>query len=155
MHGFKRNGCHNILSALFQHCDTCITQYPIPEIVDTPLTLIFRMGQGACRYYFSLGRCPIPWLWMVATDRRLAYPRCRAKNLWLSVVAHFQNGAVTVSYTLLPKKAASSLVMDSSDPVTFQLPYLQDLKSLTLRWRSFSECGREPDSIIFDTEGSQ
>jgi len=51
--------------------------------------------------------------------------------------------------------AAIMLVMDSSDHVTIQLPYLQVWKSLTLRWRSLSGWGREPDTIIFDLEGSQ
>jgi len=47
------------------------------------------------------------------------------------------------------------LVMDSSDQVTIQLPYLQDYKSLTLHWRSFSGCGGKPDTLIFCFEDSQ
>jgi len=81
--------------------------------------------------------------------------RCTAKNRWCSIEAHFQNGAVIVCFTLLPRNAASMLVMDSSNHVTIQLPYLQVWKSLMLRWRSFLRWGREPDTIIFDSEGSQ
>jgi len=48
------------------------------------------------------------------------------------VDAHFQNGAVTIWVTLLPRRAANMLAMDSPDHVTIQLPYLQHPKSLTL-----------------------
>jgi len=47
------------------------------------------------------------------------------------------------------------IVMDSSDHVAIYLPYLQAWKLLTLCWRSFSGWGREPDTNIFDLEGSQ
>jgi len=60
-----------------------------------------------------------------------------------------------MSFIVLPRKAASTLLRDSSNQVTFQLPFLQDIKSLTLHWRSFSGWGREHDGIIFDMEGSQ
>jgi hypothetical protein len=119
------------------------------------LTLIIRMGQGAWYYNFWFGRPPILCLWMAATNRHLGCPRCTAKLLWRSVEAHFQNGAEIVLFTLLPRKAACILIMDSSDYVTIQLPYLQDLKPLMLHWRSFSGCGREPGIIIFDLEGIQ
>ena len=33
--------------------------------------------------------------------------------------------------------------MDNSEEIAFQLPYVQDQKSLTLRWRSFSEWGSD------------
>ena len=82
-------------------------------------------------------------------------PRCTAKNRWRCVEAHFQNRAVIVCFTLLPRKAASMLVMDSSDHVTIHSPYLQVWKLLTLRWRSFSGWVREHDTIIFDLEGSK
>ena len=49
------------------------------------------------------------------------------------VDADFQNGALTVLFSVLPKKAASTLIMESSGQVTFQLQYIQDQKSLTLR----------------------
>ena len=51
MHCFKWKGCHDIIYELLPHCNTYITQDPTPKIVDTPLTLIFKMGQGACQYY--------------------------------------------------------------------------------------------------------
>ena len=101
------------------------------------MTLLFRMGQGACRYCFCLWRRPISHLWMFATNRRLGYPRCKAKNHWRSFEAHFQNGEVTVSFAILPIKAANRLVMQSSNRITCQLSYIKDHYSLTLRWCSF------------------
>jgi hypothetical protein len=68
---------------------------------------------------------------------------------------HFQDGAVTMLFSVLPKKAASMLVMDSSDQVTFLLQDIQDKKSLTLHFRIFPGWGREHDSINLDWEASQ
>jgi len=42
------------------------------------------------------------------------------------VDTHFQNEAVTVWFTLLPREAASILFMYSSDHVTIRLPYLEE-----------------------------
>jgi hypothetical protein len=63
--------------------------------------------------------------------------------------------AATNRHLVLQRLAAITSVMDSSDQVTLQLPYLKDKKLWTLRRRSFSGCGREPDTIIFNVQGSQ
>jgi hypothetical protein len=47
--------------------------------------------------------------------------------------AHFQNVAVTLSIALLPIKAAYTLVMNNSEKLGFQLTYLPQKISLTLR----------------------
>jgi len=106
----------------------CMLDYqdPTPKLFGTPLMFIFRMRQGACQYYFGLRRQRIHRLWMAATNRHLHYTRCTATNHRPSVDTYFQSGAVTVSFTLLPEKPASMLVMNSSHQVTLQLPYLQD-----------------------------
>ena len=51
---------------------------------------------------------------------------------WDEVDGQFQNGVVTVSLSLLPIMAANTLVMDNSEQITYQLPYLQDQKLLRL-----------------------
>ena len=107
------------------------------EIVDAPLMLISRMGKGACRYCLCLSRQPVTYLWMGATNLHIGYPRCKTKDHWHSIDAYFQNGAVTVSLVILPKKAANRLVMNCSDRITLYLPELQDQKSLMLCWPSF------------------
>jgi hypothetical protein len=45
--------------------------------------------------------------------------------------------------------------MDSSDEVSFPLPYLEDLKLLELGWHLFSGWGREPATMNFDLKGNQ
>jgi len=137
IYSFAKKGCQYACYGWFRPRHHSITVLTRLKIVDTPLTLIVKMRQGAWYYYFWFGRQPILSLWMATTNWHLGYPRCTAKNRWCSLEAHFQNGAVIVSLTLLPRKAASRLVMDSSNHLTIQLPYLQDWKSLTLHWRSF------------------
>ena len=61
------------------------------------MTPIFRMGQGLSRDCFCPSRRPIPHLWMFAINRQLDYPRCKTKNHWCSVDAHFQDRAGSVS----------------------------------------------------------
>jgi len=112
------------------------------------------MWQWAWCYCFWLGRKPIRRLWMAATIHHWSYPRCTAKNCWHSIDVHFQNWALTVWFTLLPRMDVSMLVMDSTDHVTIQLPYLQHSKSLTLRWRSAPGWGNKHDAIIFSLEVS-
>jgi len=125
VHCFAKTGCQYIHYGEQRPGHISITVLTRIKIVDARLTLIFWMGQGAWGYCFWLGRQPIPGLWMAATNRHLCYRICTAKNHWRSVDFHFHN-AVTVWFTFLPRKAASMLVMDSTDHVTIQLPYLQD-----------------------------
>jgi hypothetical protein len=113
------------------------------------------MGQGSCNEYFWFGRQPKLRLWIAATNRHLGYPRCTANNAWRFVEVHYQNVAVNVCFTLLPKMAASTLVMDSSYHVHIQLPSLQFWNLLKLCWCTFSSWGREPATNTFDLEGCQ
>ena len=72
-----------------------------------------------------------------------------------TVDTHFQNVAVTVSISLLPIKAAHTLIMDNSEQIGFQLTYLPQIILLTLRWRSVSECGRYRAVVSFAFKGCQ
>jgi len=155
IYSFPKKVCHYVGYGQHRPSHFAFTVHTRQKIVDALLTLIFRIGHGACCYYFWLERQPIPRLWMAAIICHLGYTRRTAKNCWCSVDAHFQNGAVTVSFTLLPRNVDSTLVMDSSDRVTFQLQYIHDQKLLTLHWCSFSVWGRERDAIVFDLKGSQ
>jgi len=96
------------------------------KIVDARSTLIFRMRQDGCCYCFSLERQPVPCVWTAVTCHHFGYPRSTAKNCWPSIDPDFKNGAVMLSLTLWARKAASMLVMDSTEQVTFHLAYLQD-----------------------------
>ena len=54
----------------------------------------------------------------------------------------------------LPIKAANSRYIDVCDHWPFRLPKMQDQQSLTLRWRSLSEWGRECVAFSFAYKGS-
>ena len=82
---------------------------------------------------------PISHKWISATNQKINYPRCKAKNSSHSTDAHSQNVALTVLLSLLPINTANISVMYNRDQITLQLAYLHDYISLTLRWRSL-EC---------------
>jgi len=65
------------------------------------------------------------------------YRTYKTTNRERCIDARARNAVVTVLLSLLPMKAANTSVMHKNDQVTGELPYLQDHKSLTLRWRSF------------------
>jgi len=126
-----------------------------PKFVDPALTVIFRMKQWLCRFVFCLYRLPIRWLCVFATKLNLNYLTYMTKICWGSVDTHFQNGAVTVSLTLLPIKASNMMVMWISDQVDLELPYLHDRKSETLLWHSFSEWGSDRVAFFLAYKGCQ
>jgi len=45
--------------------------------------------------------------------------------------------------------------MHNSKQITAQIPYLEDQKSMTLCWRSFSECGSDCVAFCFAYTGCQ
>jgi len=78
-----------------------------------------------------------------------------AKNRWHSFDAHLHGGARSVSLSSFPLKAATTWFIYRNDNITFDLPDLRDQKSLTLRWRSISERGRECEVHSFAYEASR
>ena len=92
---------------------------------------------------------------MSAIICQLDYPRCKTKNRWRSVDAHFQNGAESVSLSLSHIKAAYTSFMNVCIQLPLRLPKVQDQQSLTCRWLSFSGWGREQLSLVFDFKGGQ
>jgi len=134
---FASKGGQYLICGGLQPIATQITQDARPKIIDTPLTLIVRMAQGACHYWFCLWWQPIPHLWMFANNHHLGYSRCKDKSCWSSIDIHFQNGAVTMLLSLWPVQAATTSVMHNSDHFAFQFPYSHSQQSFTLRWRSF------------------
>jgi len=69
--------------------------------VDTLLTLILWMGQGACESLFCQWSQPIPHIRMTATDHHTDYPWCKTNNCWHSVDTHFAIGISTICYHLI------------------------------------------------------
>jgi len=146
---FAYKGCEYIVYGL-QHGNwvrnNLLTR---PNIVDTALTLIFSIGLLPCEFLFCLSGLPIRWLWITARKlcpKQLTY---KTKNGSGSIGAHFPHGAVTVSLSFLPVKAADTFVMDNSEQIALQLTHLPDRKLLTLQRYSFSESGCYPVAVGF------
>jgi len=87
---------------------TLINHPARPKIVDTPLTLIFRMGQRECFFLFWVGIRPIPHLWSFASNRHLDYSWCKTKNHWHAIDYYVQGGARSVSILFLVINMADS-----------------------------------------------
>jgi len=85
----------------------------------------------------------------------LHYPRCETFIHWHSVDTHFQEGAGSMSLSLLPLKEANISVMTICYQSPIRLPNMQDRKSLMLRWCSFPGWGGERASPFLDFEGGQ
>jgi len=78
-----------------------ISQDAWPKIVDTPLTLIFMMGQRGYCILFCLERQPKIYLWLSTTYRRCDFPGRMTKNRWHSVDAHFAMAVSTICNQLI------------------------------------------------------
>ena len=87
-----------------------------PIILDALLTLIFKMGQGACQFLIFLYRQPILHLWLCATYRHSDYPECKTNNHWLSIHTHFQDGVGSVYLFVSIIKAANTSNKDNDVP---------------------------------------
>ena len=61
-----------------------------PKIVDASLTLIFRMGQEACRMRFYQLRWPLLPLWMDAIMQLCDCGMGKTVNHWRSIDAHLR-----------------------------------------------------------------
>jgi hypothetical protein len=127
-----------------------------------------------CHVLFQWNRLPRLCLWVVTTLQTFDYPRSSSFNSLHSIDTHFQDGtgsvsvlfeferqpishlwmAATNSHWVLQRKVAITSVMDSSDQVTLQIPYLQDWTSFTLRWHLCLGWGRESDTIILIWEAA-
>jgi len=132
-----------------------ITHDTWPTIVDAPLTLIHMMGQGGYCTLFCLERTPKIRSWLAPTDGRCDFPGGMTINRWLSVDAHFHDGAGRVLQSVLPIKAGKNCFMTYYNQSEVWFPKMHDQKSWTLRWRSFPWWGREGIAICFAYKGQQ
>jgi len=92
---------------------------------------------------------------MSATNSHADWPWCKAKHCWRSVDAHFHSGAGSMSLSPLLINAAYNTFITVCIQLPLRLPKMQDQKSLTHRWLSFSAWGWECVSHIFEYKGGQ
>ena len=126
-----------------------ITQDARQNIVDALWTLIFRMGLWLCHSMFCQGRVPVGWLMIAATRSLFDYCTSMSKNPWWFVDAHLQDGAGSMMLIFLTWKAANTSFGNGCNPLRLRLPNMQSQKSLTLRWRSFSQWGSDHVGYYF------
>jgi len=112
-------------------------------MLHTPLTLIFKMGQGLFHIVLCLSRQPILRLWLFPTCCPPDYPIYTTNNCWHSVDAHFHDGTGGVSHSVLPIKVANNSFMTVCNLLAVWLPRTHDQKSLKLDWCLYSRWGRD------------
>jgi len=126
-----------------------------PNIVGTPWTLIVMTGLGVCHFLFGLSTQPILSVCIKIANSQINYPTCKTKNCGRSVDAHFQNGAGTVSLSLLHINSAYSSFINLWIQLPLRLPRIQHQKSLGRHGLPFLRWGRERVSLVFDYKRSQ
>jgi len=94
---FASTGCQYLINGCLQPIKRWITLDAKLKIVDTPLTLILTMRQGACCCGFSKYRLPSSDKWISATNLRINDPRCEDKNRRPSIDAHSQDAGESMS----------------------------------------------------------
>ena len=77
------------------------------------------------------------------------------KNRGRSIDTHFHDRAGSVLLSLLPIKAARNSFMTDYNLSEVWFHSTDDQKSFTIRWRSFSQCGREGIAYCFADKGGQ
>ena len=108
-----------------------------------------------CLFPYCLFRQLTSCVWLLANGSTPYHPRYMTKHLWCSVDSDYQDGAGSVSISLLPTKAAKNSLMtvcNLSHPIS---PKIHDQQVLTLRWRTFSSWGWEGCSLPFAYKRSQ
>jgi hypothetical protein len=134
---FANKGSQKFLYDWLQPIRGAISKDAWPKIVDTPLMLIFMMGQGGYCNLFCLKRQPKILLWLTTTYQRCDFPGHIPKNCWRSVDTHFHDGAGRVLLSVLPIKAAKNSFLNDYNLSEVWFPRMHDQTSLMLRWRSF------------------
>jgi len=73
-----------------------VTRLTGPNIIDTPLTLIFKMGQVASRFFLCPCRMATLAVCVITTKSRLYYATYRTNTYWCCVDAYFATGISTI-----------------------------------------------------------
>jgi len=127
---------HVACSFAYQGCQYCIYVYSLPscvyitrlagpKIIDSPLTHMFKIGQGAFCIIFSLYRMPTLLLCIFTTKLRLYYTTYNTKHHWRSVDAHFAMAISTIDRHVIGWNISLTIFWQS-------FCFLQVLSSLSL-----------------------
>jgi len=73
----------------------------MPQIVDAPSMLLFRMWQCACHLHFRLQCRPTHSLWKDVTMQPMYCQMCKTKNCWCSVDAHIHHSETAFWHSII------------------------------------------------------
>jgi len=123
---YTDKGSQNLGYASFRLNQFSITLLERQQMVGAQLMLNVTIRQWPCRFLLGPSWLSLRWLCIMkisSISNRLTF---KDKNCWDSIDAHFQNGAVTASLSILPIKAANMFVMHIRKHISIQLAYLHD-----------------------------
>jgi hypothetical protein len=140
---------HNFLYSLQWPQCTLIDHNAQAKISDGPLTLIFMIGHGACRFLFGLSRWAILSVCIWKAMSLINYQIYKTKNRWCSVDAQFENWAESIWRSLLNITAACTSFINICDQLQCRVTMLQNQTLLTHHWHTSSEWGRECVTLSF------
>lgn len=81
-------------------------------IIDTLLTLMFRMTQGLCRIIFCLKRQPLPHFGIFIFNLHLPYPTSNTKCGGFSIDSTSLPGVASLSYLVFILKVVNTIKKD-------------------------------------------
>jgi len=116
---FDCEGGQYIIHGCPQPVATYSTHDAQPEIFDTLLIIIFRMGQCPCVNYYSHLGLPVRWLCITSTKLIFYYLTYKTQTHWRSVDTHFQVTVTMSSIAFLPIQVANNVFMNNNEQITF------------------------------------
>ena len=120
--------------------------------VDTALTDSIRMAPWVCYILFWAYGVAIHWLWIAVCKSLTNYLIYKTKTCGGSIDAW---GVAALTQTILPIKAANTLIMGKCHSTALGLYKMQHTKSLMLCWHSCSDWGSDHVAIYFAHNGCQ
>jgi len=88
--------CQLLVDRCLRSSTTWITQHTRLKIVDALLTLIFKMGHGACHFLLCLSMQPSLWVYITTTKSLFKYQAYKIKSYWRSIDAYFATGIFAI-----------------------------------------------------------
>jgi len=97
---------HNFVYCHYLPYRTLINDDARPKIVDTPWTVIFKIEQEACGFFFGLYRRSVLYLCITMTKSHFNYLTYKTKHCCHSVDAHVQDQVRSMSLSVMLRTAA-------------------------------------------------
>ena len=109
---------HNYVYCFLRPHYTVINHRAMPNNIDTLLMFIFNIRQGACCFLFGLYRWPLLRICVTMTKSLLNFLNRKTKDHSLHIIVQIQYRAGSMTLSLWPRYAASTVVIHNNDHVT-------------------------------------